>query len=77
MVQAHVGPPSENQAVTSALVAAFSFALNTNLNTTPRQLHFSHFCRPLCSCFCVQIIASNQYYPSQFSFHQPLLYILV
>ena len=27
-----VGPPSENQAVTKQIVAAFSFALNTNLN---------------------------------------------
>ena len=31
-----VGPPLENQAVTNLLVAAFSFALNTNLNTTQR-----------------------------------------
>ena len=33
-----VGPLIENQAVTKQIVAAFSFALNTNLNTTPRQL---------------------------------------
>ena len=36
MVQ--VGPLLKNQAVTNPLVAAFSFTLNTNLNTTPRQL---------------------------------------
>ena len=33
-----VGPPLRNQAVTNQIVTAFSFTLNTNLNTTPRQL---------------------------------------
>ena len=38
-----VGPPLESQAVTKRIVAAFSFALNTNLNTTPRQLISGRF----------------------------------
>ena len=33
-----VGPLLKNQAVTKQIVAAFSFTLNTNLNTSPRQL---------------------------------------
>lgn len=37
-LQLQVGPPVKNQAVTNTIVAAFSFTLNTNLNTTPRQL---------------------------------------
>ena len=37
LVQAQVGPLLKNQAVTRRIVAAFSFPLNTNLNTTPRQ----------------------------------------
>ena len=33
-----MGPHLRDQAVTKQIVAAFSFALNTNLNTTPEQL---------------------------------------
>lgn len=33
-----VGPPLKNQAVTNQIAAAFSFALNTDLNTTPKNL---------------------------------------
>lgn len=39
-----VGPPSGNQVVTKRIVAAFSFVLNTNLNTTPRQHNVYVFC---------------------------------
>ena len=54
-----VGPPLESQAVTKRIVAAFSFALNTNLNTTPRQLIAGANGSPLCSHSCVQILCSN------------------
>ena len=54
-----VGPLIENQAVTNLLVAAFSFALNTNLNTTRLQLVSGTTGTPLCSCPCVQILCSN------------------
>ena len=59
MVQAQVGPPSENQAVTKQIVAAFSFALNTNLNTTPRQLVSAANGSRLCSYSCVQILGQT------------------
>lgn len=49
-----VGPPPESQAVTKQLVAAFSFPLNTNLNTTPHQLISGPYGIHLCSCPCVQ-----------------------
>ncbi|WP_303034522.1 hypothetical protein, partial [uncultured Duncaniella sp.] len=54
-----VGPPLKNQAVTKPTVAAFSFALNTNLNTTPRQLIAGPYGIHLCSCPCVQILGSD------------------
>jgi len=54
-----VGPQLENQAVTNLLVTAFSFALNTNLNTTPCQLISGAPSTPLCSCPCVQILCSS------------------
>ena len=59
LVQAQVGPLLKNQAVTICFVTAFSFALNTNLNTTPRQLVSATNRSPLCSHFCVQILCSN------------------
>ena len=58
-----VGPPLESQAVTKQLVAAFSFTLNTNLNTTPRQLLSSrfgiHHVHALVFKFCVQTMAEE------------------
>jgi hypothetical protein len=58
-----VGPPPESQAVTKQLVAAFSFTLNTNLNTTPRQLLSSrfgiHHVHALVFKFCVQTMAEE------------------
>ncbi len=39
---AQVGPLLKSQAVTTIVAAAFSFALSTNLDTTPRQLHLGH-----------------------------------
>ena len=54
-----MGPLLRNQAVTKQIVAAFSFTLNTNLNTTSRQLISGAIGTPLCSCLCVQILCSN------------------
>jgi len=54
-----VGPPLKNQAVTKQIVAAFSFILNTNLNTTPIYLISTTYGRYLCSCPCVQILCST------------------
>ncbi|WP_290394223.1 hypothetical protein, partial [uncultured Duncaniella sp.] len=72
-----MGPPLENQAVTKQIVAAFSFALNTNLNTTPRQLISSrfgiHHVHALVFKFCVQTIAEEkENYGEPFSFAPPL-----
>ena len=59
IVQFQVGPPLENQAVTKQIVAASSFTLNTNLNTTPIYLFSAPYGRHLCSCSCVHILCSN------------------
>lgn len=56
LVQAQVGPLLKNQAVTKQIVAAFSFTLNTNLNTTQRQLDSGATGTPLCSCPCVHAL---------------------
>lgn len=55
-----VGPLLRNQVLTNRFASAFSFALNTNLNTTPCQLVSAASVRPLCSCPCVQILCSNR-----------------
>ncbi len=58
-----MGPPLKNQAVTKPTVAAFSFALNTNLNTTPHQLISaaidSHRVHAFVFKFCVQSMAEE------------------
>ena len=54
-----MGPLLRNQAVTTTIAAAFSFTLNTNLNTTPSQLISGPYGIHLCSCPCVQILCSN------------------
>ena len=58
-----VGPLIENQAVTNSIVTAFSFALNTNLNTTPAQLISaaidSRYVYALVFKFCVQTMAGE------------------
>ena len=74
-----VGPLIRNQAVTKQIVAAFSFALNTNLNTTPRQLISaaidSRRVHALVFKFCVQTMAEeNNNMGEPFLFAQ-LLYI--
>ena len=58
-----MGPHLRDQAVTKQIVAAFSFALNTNLNTTPRQLLSGcfgiHHVHALVFKFCVQSMAEE------------------
>ena len=58
-----VGPPLKNQAVTKRIVAAFSFILNTNLNTTLAQLISaaidSRRVHALVFKFCVQTMAGE------------------
>ena len=72
-----VGPLLRNQAVTKQIVAAFSFTLNTNLNTTPRQLVSaaidSRRVHALVFKFCVQTIAEEKKITGEnaFSFTQP------
>ncbi len=72
-----MGLPIENQAVTKQIVAAFSFTLNTNLNTTPAQLIScaidSRHVHALVFKFCVQTIAEEkENYGEPFSFAPPL-----
>ncbi len=59
-----VGPPLKNQAVTKRIVAAFSFILNTNLNTTLAQLISaaidSRHVHALVFKFCVQTMAGEK-----------------
>ena len=76
MVQAQVGPLLKNQAVTKRIVAAFSFTLNTNLNTTLAQLISaaidSRHVHALVFKFCVQTIAEEkENYGEPFSFAPP------
>lgn len=55
-----MGPLLEKQAVAKQILAACFFALNTNLNATPRQLISGPYGIHLCSCPCVQNIAEEK-----------------